>query len=61
MKMATVHLQGTSALSFSRYIQAEKKPKELAEEFEKRCWRERIHRDKDGRAWHGAVRRGTAR
>jgi len=47
MKMATVHLQGTSALSFSRYIQAEKKPKELAEEFEKRCWRERIHRDKD--------------
>lgn len=48
MKIANVHLTGTSAISFSRYIQAEKKPKELHDEFEKRCWRERLHRDKDG-------------
>lgn len=48
MKMARLNITGQSPLSMSKYIQAEKKPKELPVDYEKRCWRERIHRDKDG-------------
>jgi len=48
MKIATVKINGISALSMGRYIQTEKLPKELPQDYEARCWRERIHRDKDG-------------
>jgi len=49
MKMAQVEIKGTSALSMSKYIQAERKPKELHQDYEERCWRERIHRNKEGK------------
>jgi hypothetical protein len=32
----------------SLYIQTEKNPKELPKDFELRCWRDRIHRNKEG-------------
>jgi len=48
MKIARVEITGTSPLSMSKYITAEKLPRELPVDYEKRCWQERIHRDKDG-------------
>ena len=48
MKMVKVKIEGQAPLSMSRYIQVEKLPKELARDYEIRCWRERIHQDKNG-------------
>lgn len=48
MKMARIRITGQAPLSMSRYIQVAKLPRELPVDYETRCWRERIHRNKDG-------------
>jgi hypothetical protein len=48
MKTAKCKLKSVSPYSQSRYIQVEKKPKELHDAFEKRTWRERCHVDEYG-------------
>lgn len=48
MKTVTVKLESASPYSQSRYVQAEKLPKELHDDYEKRTWRERMHDDGNG-------------
>lgn len=45
---ATVTLEGVSPYSQSRFHEAPKKDKESPDEYEKRTWKERVHRDADG-------------
>ena len=48
MHIATAHLKSVSCYSQSRYHQTEKLPKELADDYERRTWAERLHINKDG-------------
>lgn len=45
MEVATCKLKSISPLSFSKHVEVEKLPKELAKDYEKRTWREKIHAD----------------
>lgn len=51
MKKATCKLASLSPLSFSKHVEVEKLPKELAKDYEERTWRERIHYDADGQVF----------
>jgi hypothetical protein len=48
MKVCEVDLRSVSALSFSRYHNTEKLPREQADEYEKRTWREKCHVNEQG-------------
>jgi len=48
MKFATCKIKSISPLSFSKHVDADKLPKELAKDYEKRTWREKIHSDNKG-------------
>jgi hypothetical protein len=48
MKKVIATLKSVTPYSQSRPYQVEKLPKESAVDYEKRTWRERCHRDKDG-------------
>ena len=48
MFVATAKLKSISPYSQSKHIREPRKPKETAEDHEKRCWRERMHVDKEG-------------
>lgn len=42
-KTATVSLRGLSAYQAGNFFTSEKKPRETHDDFERRCWRERLH------------------
>lgn len=48
MKTASVQISSASPYSQSKFIQADKLPKELHDDYEKRTWRERLHVDSSG-------------
>lgn len=48
-RTATVKIIGASPLSMGRPMQSAKNPKETADAYEQRCWRERVHADDDGK------------
>ena len=48
MKLAIATLKSISPYSQSRVMQSPRNEKESAEDHEKRCWRERMHRDAAG-------------
>lgn len=48
MKRAVCKFKSVSPYSQSKFVQVEKKPKELAEDYEKRTWKERCHVTDDG-------------
>ena len=48
MKIARVRLKSASPLSQSKYHKTEMREKELAPDYEKRTWRERLHYDSNG-------------
>lgn len=48
MKVAIATLQGVSPYSQGRYHQTEKHPKELADAYERRTWREKMHYNQSG-------------
>lgn len=50
MKAALCRLKSASPIAFSRYYKAERKDRELANDYEKRTWRERAHYDESGHA-----------
>ena len=45
MKIAKIKLRQTEDLTFGKFHQAEKLPKELADDYERRTWREKCHYD----------------
>ena len=47
MRIATIEIKGLTPYSPSKAFQSEKKPKESHEEFDKRCWREHAHVNKN--------------
>lgn len=47
-KSVKFKITGMSPMSQSKYIQAEKKPKETAKDYEERTWKNRLHSTKDG-------------
>ena len=51
MLKITCRITGAAPISFSRPIQSEKSTGESHDAFEKRTWRERTHRTKDGEAF----------
>lgn len=48
MKTATVKFQSTTPYSASRVFSSEKNPREKPDDYEERCWRERLHVSPDG-------------
>lgn len=48
MRKVTVTLRGLTPYGQSKYIQAEKNPKETHAAYEERTWRDRMHIDSDG-------------
>jgi hypothetical protein len=48
MKVCEIDLRSLSELSFSRYHNTEKLPREQADEYEKRTWREKCHCNAQG-------------
>lgn len=55
MKQARVKITGVTPYSQGKYVQAEKLPKEGHDDYEKRTWRERLHRDKSGEVFIPAM------
>jgi hypothetical protein len=51
MRIATAHLKSVSPYSQSRYYQTPKLEKELAQDYEERTWRDRLHTLPDGRVF----------
>lgn len=51
MKTAIATLESVSQYSQSKHYQLEKLPKESAEDYEKRTWRERMHATADGQVF----------
>lgn len=49
MKTYTVKIKGISPYSQSKHVTADKLPKEKADDYESRTWRERLHTDAEGR------------
>lgn len=49
MRIVLATLKGISPYSQGKHYEVEKKPKELAKDYEERTWRERCNADKDGR------------
>lgn len=48
MRIAKCKLRSVSAYSQGRYHNTDKEPKELASDYEKRTWKEKLHVDDDG-------------
>lgn len=48
MRLYKAHLQSISPYGQSAFLQSPKKDKEAHDDYEKRCWRERMHVDQDG-------------
>ena len=51
VRLATVRIKSVANYSHSKYLEEPKMKGEQAAEYEKRCWRGRIHRDQDGIAF----------
>ena len=51
MKTAICKLKSTSPLSFSKYVEVEKKTKESPQDYETRTWKEKMHYDANGQVF----------
>ena len=50
MRIVKITVEGVAPLGFSRHYEVEKKPKEGADAYENRTWRNKLHVDKEGQA-----------
>lgn len=60
MRVATIQIKGLTPYSPSKAFSSEKRDKESAEDFDKRCWREHAHVDANGNVVIPSVAIGKA-